>query len=224
MARKIKDTEKIQIQSLKGGRKLDVGFDREKEYKLFKQEISRKASMANKRLKRLESNNLTDLPAYQQWLSYNGGVKFGVKGKTHNELQKELARLNRFLDSKTSLVRESNKLLKSIAEDTGIKYGSVRELPQKTKRFFELVSKTEQYLRNVEGSASAIGYQKLWEVVSNYVKSTDVDLGSSKFDMEKALQQITELSKYENVEKGFDSQTKSGKWYNISDGVPFDDL
>ena len=36
-------------------------------YKELKKEVSRMASMANKRLKRLEKNELTDLPAYKSW-------------------------------------------------------------------------------------------------------------------------------------------------------------
>ena len=48
-------------------------------YLKLKKEVSRKASMANKRLVRLENNKLTDLPAYKQWKNYNGGVKFSIK-------------------------------------------------------------------------------------------------------------------------------------------------
>ena len=53
----------------------------------LKSEISKKASMANKRLNRLEKNGLTDLPSYKNWVDYNGGVKFSVKGKNYNELK-----------------------------------------------------------------------------------------------------------------------------------------
>lgn len=174
------------------------------EYLRLKQEVSRKSSMANKRLVRLENNNLTNLPAYKQWKDYKGGIKFSVKGKSYNELQKEMARLDNFLNNKTSLVRQANKILKDVAENTGIKYNSVKELQLKTKRFFELASKTEQYLRNVEGSASAIGYQKIWEVINQYVKDSKTELNSTEFDMEQALEKITELTSYENVEKGWE--------------------
>lgn len=174
------------------------------EYLRLKQEVSRKSSMANKRLVRLENNNLTNLSAYKQWKDYKGGIKFSVKGKSYNELQKEMARLDNFLNNKTSLVRQANKILKDIAENTGIKYNSVKELQVKTQRFFELTSKAEQYLRNVEGSASAIGYQKIWEVVNQYVKDSKTELDSTNFDMDKALEKITELVSYENVEKGWE--------------------
>ena len=54
------------------------------EYKAFKKEVSRMASMANKRLKRLEKNELTDLPSYKAW-EENGSIRFSVKGKTYQQ-------------------------------------------------------------------------------------------------------------------------------------------
>lgn len=165
----------------------------------LKREVQKKAYMANKRLVRLEKNNLTDLPAYKQWVTYDGGVKFGVRGKDYNQLQSELARVNRFIDAKTSLVRQANTYLKEVANTVGIQYGSVKELPAKLKTFFELSSKVEQYLRNVEGSASAIGYHKIWEVVNEYVESEELDLGSANVDVEDALDSLLELITYENL-------------------------
>jgi len=162
----------------------------------LKREIQRKANVAHKRLKRLEKNNLTELPAYQQWVK-DGKVRFGVRGKDYNELQAELARLNRFIDSKTSLVREANKYMKDIANMTGMKYGSVKELPDKLSNFFRLAEKAEEYLRNVEGSASAIGYHKIWEVVNEVVETEEVDLGGSFEDVERLLPQLIEALSYE---------------------------
>lgn len=180
----------------------------------LKAEVSRKASIANKRLKRLEKNNLTNLPAYQQWVDYKGGVKFSVAGKDYNQLQQELARINQFLNNKTSLVRQANEYLKDIADITGIKYTSVKELPAKTETFFKLASKVEQYLRNVEGSASAIGYQKIWKVINEYVEDEQLELDSAKMDMEKVLEEVIELAKYDvkdgNVEFDFEG------WINVN--------
>lgn len=76
-------------------------------YKELRAEVSRMASMANKRLNRLENNNLTMLPAYQAW-EQNGSIRFSVKGKDYNQLQAEFWRLKNFLDDRTSTVREAN--------------------------------------------------------------------------------------------------------------------
>ena len=153
-------------------------------------EVQRKASMANKRLARLERNNLTDLPAYRSWLEYGGGVRFSVAGKDYNELQAELARVNHFLNSKTSLVREANKYLKDIAKMTGVKYDKVSELPNKLSSFFKLASKVEQYLRLTEQSASAIGYHKIWEVINQYVETEEKELEKVFKDGEDLIPRI----------------------------------
>lgn len=180
------------------------------EYKRLKAEVSRKASMANKRLVRLENNNLTDTPAYKKWVDYKGGVKFSVKGKDYNQLQQELARLNNFIDSTTSTVRGANRVLKEIAENTGIKYGSVKELQSKAKQFFELTSKIEQYLRQTENSATAIGYRKIWEAINQYVQDEKIALGDANLDIDGLTQKIAEMTTYEQVEKGLEGYSSNG--------------
>ena len=172
-------------------------LESERDLEKLKKEIQRKANIAHKRLKRLEKNNLTELPAYKQWVK-DGKVRFGVKGKNYNELQAELARLNRFLDSKTSLVREANKYLKEIAEMTGVKYKSVKELPDKLSNFFRITEKVEEYLRNVEGYASAIGYHKIWEVVNEVVKMEGRELSGSEEEMEAIIQDAIDAIEYEH--------------------------
>jgi len=172
-------------------------LESERDLAKLKKEIQRKANIAHKRLKRLEKNNLTELPAYKQWVK-DGKVRFGVKGKNYNELQAELARLNRFLDSKTSLVREANKYLKEIAEMTGVKYKSVKELPDKLSNFFRITEKVEEYLRNVEGYASAIGYHKIWEVVNEVVKMEGRELSGSEEEMEAIIQDAIDAIEYEH--------------------------
>ena len=165
----------------------------ERKTRELKREIQRKAKIANKRLKRLEQNNLTNLPAYQQWVK-DGKVRFGVKGKSYNELQAELARLNRFLDSKTSLVRKANKYLKEIADLTGVEYKSVKELPNKLENFFRISEKVEEYLRNVEGSASATGYHKIWEVVNEVVETEKIVLDQTEGELtDEMIRKIDEL-------------------------------
>ena len=50
------------------------------DYQSLKREGSRLASMANKRLVRLENNGFEDSPAYEQWIE-SGGQKFRGSGK-----------------------------------------------------------------------------------------------------------------------------------------------
>lgn len=184
------------------------------EYLRLKVEVSRKASIANKRLVRLENNNLTSSPAYQKWVDYQGGVKFSVKEKDYNQLQQELARVNQFIEAKTSTVRGLNKVLKEMAENTGIKYGSVKELQSKSKNFFALADKIKEYLRQTEGSASAIGYQPVWQAINEYVQQEKIDLGDSELEIDGLVDKIAKLTSYEKVEQGFEG-------YSLGDGFEY---
>ena len=184
------------------------------EYLRLKAEVSRKASMANKRLVRLENNNLTSSPAYQKWVDYQGGVKFSVRGKDYNQLQQELARVNQFIEAKTSTVRGLNKVLKEMAENTGIKYGSVKELQSKSKNFFALADKIKEYMRQTEGSASAIGYQPVWQAINEYVQQEKIDLGDSELEIDGLVDKIAQLTSYEKVEQGFEG-------YSLGDGFEY---
>ena len=152
-------------------------------------------------------------------MNYKGGVNFSVKGKDYNELQKEMARINQFVNAKTSTIRGTNKVLKGIAENTGIQYNSVKELQQASKNFFELTSKIDQYLKNTQKSAHAIGYRKIWEVVNQYVKENNIVLAETEQPMESMISDITKLLDYEAIEKGYEGYSDTGhgsyEWIKI---------
>ena len=176
--------------------KIDVESNISKEYgkeqkiREYRKEANRLVSLANKRIRRLEKNGLQSSPAYQAYLA-NGGKPFSVKGKDYNQLQSEVARLRRFIDSQTSTVKGVNNYLKDIAKNTGIKYKNLTELRQKADKFFELSSKIEQYLRQVEDIASAIGYQKIWESINVYVKDNRLDLSDSNLSIDDMVVAIS---------------------------------
>ena len=175
------------------------------EYKRFRKEVSRLASMANKRLKRLERNGLQMLPAYQNWQE-NGAIKFSVKGKDYNQLQSEYWRLKNFLDNRTSTVRGANSFLREMAQNTGIKYGGLNDLKQKSKMFFELAEKIKQYNMQINRSARALDYQKIWEQINTYVNSTNTDLAlaeSSEQQLEKFLRFMDEVQEVEQHKEGY---------------------
>lgn len=175
------------------------------EYKRFRKEVSRLASMANKRLKRLERNGLQMLPAYQKWQE-NGAIKFSVKGKDYNQLQSEYWRLKNFLDNRTSTVRGANSFLREMAQNTGIKYGGLNDLKQKSKMFFALADKIKQYNMQINRSAQALDYQKIWEQINTYVNSTNTDLAlaeSSEQQLEKFLRFMDEVQEVEQHKEGY---------------------
>lgn len=171
--------------------KQEITADRLKE---LKAEVSKKASMANKRIKRLENKGMTNNPAYRNWEQYNNGQKFSVKGKNYNQLQQELSRVNSFIGAKTSTIRGTNKVLKEIASNTGIKYKKVGELYEKSAKFFELASKVGQYMKNVNMSGQAMGYQKLWQTINEYTESKGIDLSGDNVDVDQFIKEISDLT------------------------------
>ena len=166
---------------------------RKQRIRQLKQDISKKASMANKRLKRLEKNDLTSVPAYREYVR-GGGVKFSVKGKNYNELQAELARVNHFIDSKTSTVRGTNTVLRDVANTAKIKYSNVKELYKNVNAFFQLTNKVSDYLNATGQSALAIGYQRIWEAINQYVEQDGKVLLDTTRDLAKTLPEIAELT------------------------------
>lgn len=166
----------------------------ENQYKELKQEVSRLASMANKRLTRLEQHGFEDAPAYRKWIE-SGGEKFSVKGKDYNALQKELAQIRQFTNSVSSTVKGAKSLLNSIAANTGMAEKSY----QNAKEFFQLASIIEQYIRNTENTASAIGYQKIWTAINEYAKEQNTDLSAIKGYEEEIAENIAKMLGYESV-------------------------
>ena len=147
-------------------------------FKAYRKEVSRKASLANKRLRRLEKAGYHESPAYKAWKK-QGGQNFGVANKSFRELQKENARVTGFIKSKTSSVRGSNRVLKQVAKNTGIKYKHVSELHSKASKFFQVASKVSQYLDSASatGAGNAIGYQQIWKNINLYAEAgTDLDI------------------------------------------------
>ena len=179
-----------------------------------RKEITRLVSIANRRIKRLQGSGLADAPALTRFVPERG--RFSIKGLKGNELRTEVGRLRKFLEAQTSTVRGYDRVLKGVAKSTGIKFDRVRDLRTSSARFFELASKTEQYLRNVEGTASAIGYKAIWEAINVYNKKSGDFLMDVEVDVEGLIKQIaeqvdimnkgkreTEQAELEEIMKGF---------------------
>lgn len=154
----------------------------------LRQEASRLSSMANKRLKRVEEQNLVNSPAYRQWVE-DGKQKFGIKGKTMEEVKFEIGRLNDFLDKSTSTVTGAKKHFKNVADKIGIvKWNDMNDLQNKINNFFEITAKVKEYLYNSKEIGVAIGYQKIWEVVSDHIEEMNTEIE----DVESEVLKITE--------------------------------
>lgn len=145
-----------------------------------KREIQKLLNKANKRLKRLEQANLKTSPAYQGLYREGGWTekesRFGVKGKTAKEINREYIRIKNFLNDSTSTVRGATKVLKETAKNVGLKYRTVRELKEISPKFFELVSKARQYLESSNRQAESLDYNKIFNAVNRLTKKGKLDL------------------------------------------------
>ena len=184
----------------------NIFTDKERKYR---QEASRKVSMANKRLKRMEEQNLTMSPAYKKFID-EGGQKFGIKGKSTKEVQAEVARLNKFLSQTTSTVRGTKKYLTNIASQVGIKnYDSYQSLNSQLKDFFEVSDRVREYLKNSKEIAVSIGYKKIWEEVNEYAESVGKDFASLNKDIVEIASSITHANAYSKLDDLTDDFLKS---------------
>src|SRR5690606_25904989 len=107
--------------------------------------------------------------------------------------------LRNFIDAKTSTVRGATNTLKEMADNIGMTYKNLSELKAKSAKFFELASKTEQYLRTVDDMASSIGYQQIWEAINQYTKINIDGIEGAETDIDSLVKIVTDaLKEYEN--------------------------
>ena len=179
------------------------------EEKKYRQEASRKVSMANKRLKRMEEQNLTMSPAYKKWID-DGGQKFGVRGKSTDEVRLEVARLNKFLKQTTSTVRGTKKYLTNVAEQVGIvDYNSYQSLNSQLKDFFEVSDRVREYLKNSKEVSVSIGYKKIWEQVNEYAETVGKEFNSLTSDIVEIAKSITQANAYNKLDNLTDDFLKT---------------
>ena len=174
--------------------------DKAEKMKAFREETARLNSMANKRIKRMMSkadeNGFTS-PALEKWKN-DGSEFFEIRSKTSwNELQKERARVNNFLNSSTSSITGTNKILKEMADNTGVQYENMADLQNKSKKFFELSNKIDQYYKSKSGEYK--GYQTIWDNINKYVKLDGIDLNNANID--ELIEPISEMIEEQYLEE-----------------------
>ena len=175
----------------------------EEERKL-RAEARRLVSMANKRLRRLEEQNLINSPAYKKWVE-DGAQKFSVKGKSMEEVKQEIARMNDFLKKQTSTVKGAKQYFQNVAKEVGIKkFDDFTDLQNKLNTFFETTAKIKEYLYNSKEIGVAIGYQKIWEVVSDYVEEVGSELELTEENVLEMTKKIVESVGYSEADRMLD--------------------
>lgn len=167
----------------------------EHEQKALRAQVSHLASMANKRLDRLEKNELTSSPAYQKW-EQNGSHRFSVSGKTYSEVQSEYWRVKDFLEMRTSSVTGTKAVLQEIATNIGwgkIDFENIALTQEQLSNFFAIANTVSQYLESVDESAAALDYQEIWDTINAAYQRGKIDFNNAELDAEQMQGIISEM-------------------------------
>ena len=172
--------------------------------KELRREASRIASLANKRIKRIEQQGLTESPAYKKYVE-DGKQKFGVRGKNMEEVKQEVARMNDFIKKQTSTVTGTKKYLDNVAKSVGIvKFDNYKQLQDQLNTFFRGVDKVREYLQNSKEVSVAIGYSKIFEIVSDYVEEVGSELNLIDDLVVEMAEKVVEGAGYGKVDEMLD--------------------
>lgn len=167
----------------------------EREQKALRAQVSHLASMANKRLDRLEKNELTSSPAYQKW-EQNGSHRFSVSGKSYSEVQSEYWRVKDFLEMRTSSVTGTKAVLQEIATNIGwgkIDFENIALTQTQLSNFFAIANTVSQYLDSVDESAAALDYQEIWNTINAAYQQGKIDFNNAELDAEQMQGIVSEM-------------------------------
>ena len=167
----------------------------EHEQKALRAQVSRLASMANKRLERLEKNELTSSPAYQKW-EQDGRHRFSVSGKSYSEVQSEYWRVKDFLEMRTSSVTGTKAVLQEIATNIGwgkIDFDNIALTQAQLSNFFAIANTVSQYLDSVDESAAALDYQEIWDTINAAYQQGKIDFNNAELDAEQMQGIVSEM-------------------------------
>lgn len=154
------------------------------------------AKEANARLDELAKNEMNS-PAYANWVQ-NGEVRFGVKGKTYQEVQSEYWRTKNFLDAKTSTVKGAQDVLNQISRNTGFTGETGKLTQDEASQFFKLADRISDYYKMTGDSAKALDYQKIWEQINTAIERADLRIDEVGYEV-KEIEQIAKVT--EKVEE-----------------------
>src|SRR5699024_1979820 len=98
----------------------------------FREHVSERARVLNKRFQRLERAGMTDSPSYRAFMQQEGGRKFGLTRDgvsiDDKEALFELKRIERFLSHSTSTVTGTTDELKRMANRWGVEFDSREDI------------------------------------------------------------------------------------------------
>lgn len=140
----------------------------EKEWRKFRNQVQKLVNRANSQLEKLERENLENSPAYRTFTTNEGRSRFGIKGKTNEEVNEEFQKVKAFLDNTTNTVKGAKNYIKGMAKITGLSYGEVQgQLPN----FWKIADAVRNSLKAAQMSYLALDSERVVQAVRGVIQT-----------------------------------------------------
>ena len=140
----------------------------------FREHVSERARVLNKRFQRLEQAGLTESPSYRAFVQQEGGRKFGLtrdgRSIDDREALLELKRIERFLGQSTNTVTGATDELKRMANRWGIEYSNRQDIQRSASRLYEISNKLLEYNKSA-GMGYTVGTDEVQRIVANFMET-----------------------------------------------------
>lgn len=140
----------------------------------FREHVSERARVLNKRFQRLEQAGLTESPSYRAFMQQEGGRKFGLtrdgRSIDDREALLELKRIERFLGQSTNTVTGATDELKRMANRWGIEYSNRQDIQRSASRLYEISNKLLEYNKSA-GMGYTVGTDEVQRIVANFMET-----------------------------------------------------
>lgn len=187
-------------------------------------DFNKLVSKANKRLRRLEKKGWKT-GAYKK-AKETGGSFHNKRGASYHEKAREYQRVKNFLNSKTSTVRGSTKVVKDMLSRTGLS-DMIDDTPDTImttdiedggdgstnviNKFFDIASMVDEYLENHRGAK--ISSDEIWRSIHDtYLSGYDVDF--SDVDPDEMVGNVVRKL-HEDYLKSHGSKSSNQTWSTI---------
>ena len=187
-------------------------MDDQARIKAIKEYSYKVTNIANKRLKRLDSEGF-NTPAYRHWEETTGGVKYGIRGKDLDGVIETIQQAERFINMGTSTLGGGRQYLRDIGERLGLDVSDEHAIQRSSNKIFDVTHKLDEYLKSGGGGGTAIGSDKLQRYVSNFIQDNDVQ----DMDVDDILYALTKQDIYSNIQQGIVGSIREGLDESLSD-------
>lgn len=142
----------------------------EQEWEDFRKKVNALKNKANNRLKKLEKNKLENTPAYKAFTTYHGEPRFGIKGKTREQVRAEYFKIKHFLESSTSTVKGAEKYLSRQMSITGLKGGNAQG---QIANFWGIADELRKSMQAVKRSYLALDSERVINSVRQVIQENE---------------------------------------------------